>query len=98
MVNRWSVLLLILGVMVGYLISGTSVRAQGNPLPFAIGDTVTLRFGSPWTAEYNNFVVCTVSDLRGMFVKCGPPDDARPQQQVESWHNLQSVAMVHKSQ
>ena len=45
MVNRWSVVLLIVGVMAGYAISGTTLRAQDNLLPFAIGDTVTLRFG-----------------------------------------------------
>ena len=96
MVNRWSVVLLILGVMAGYLISGTTVRAQVDPLPFAIGDTVTLRFGAPWSAEYNNFVSCTVSEVRGVFVKCAPHPSERPDS-PEKWYNLQqSVAMIEK--
>ena len=52
MVNRWSVVLLIVGAMAGYLISGTTVRAQDDPLPFANGDKVTLQFGAPWSAAY----------------------------------------------
>src|SRR5688572_9943739 len=98
MVNRWSVALLIAGVLAGYAISGTTVRAQDSPLPFAIGDHVTLRFGAPWSAEYKNFVIfCNVNDIRGMYVKCAPPASARPQQ-AEEWHNMQSVVVVEKRQ
>jgi hypothetical protein len=98
MVNRWSVVLVIFGALAGYLSSGTTVRAQDDPLPFAIGDTVTFRFGAPWTAAHNNFIVCTVGEVRGVYVKCAPHPNARlglP----EKWYNLQqSVAVVEKSQ
>ena len=98
MVNRWSVILLIVGVMAGYAIAGTTLRAQDNLLPFAIGDTVTLRFGAPWSAEFKSFVVvCDVNDIRGIYVKCASPASARPQR-AEAWHNMQLVAMVEKQQ
>jgi hypothetical protein len=98
MVNRCSVAFLILGVMAGYLITGTTVRAQIDPLPFAVGDTVTLRFGAPWSTEYNNFISCTVSDIRGLFVKCAPPLPSERSGRPEQWYNLQqSVAMIEKA-
>ena len=96
--NRWSVVVLLVGVIGGYLISGTTVRAQDEMLPFAIGDTVTLRFGAPWSDTHAHFVVCTVSDVRGAYVKCAPSPNARPGR-PEQWYNLQqSVAMIEKSQ
>ena len=98
MVTRWSVLLLILGVVAGYLSSGTTVRAQDDPLPFVLGDTVTLVFGEPWRDPYKNFVVCTVSEIRGVFVKCARDASERPGR-PDQWYNLQhSVAMVEKPQ
>lgn len=95
MMNRWSVLLLILGVIAGYLISGTSVRAQNDPLPFAVGDTVTLRYGIG-PSSTPDWVECSVMDIRGTYVKCAPP--ARGPQNVEHWHSLQSVVWVQKHQ
>jgi hypothetical protein len=97
MVNRWSGVLLIVGALAGYAISGTTLRAQDGSLPFAIGDTVTLRFGAPWSAEWTHFVVCEVNDIRGTYVKCAAPASARPRR-PEAWHNMQSVAMVEKQQ
>jgi hypothetical protein len=98
MSNQWSVVALILGVLAGYLISGTTARAQDNLLPFVVGDTVTLVFGEPWREPYKNFVVCTVSEVRGVFVKCASEPSARPGR-PEEWYNLQqSVAVVEKAQ
>ncbi len=98
MVNRWSVVLLVLGVMAGYLISGTTVRAQADPLPFVVGDTVTLIFGEPWREAYKSFIVCNVSEVRGVFVKCARDANERAGR-PDQWYNLQkSVAMVEKPQ
>ena len=101
MVNRWSVVLLLLGVIAGYLISGTTVRAQADssyPLPFVVGDSVTLVFGEPWNEAYKSFVVCTVSEVRGVFVRCARDANERPGR-PNQWYNLQkSVAMVEKPQ
>ncbi len=46
MVNRWSVVLLLVGVIAGYVISGTSVKAKTDPLPLAVGETVILRYST----------------------------------------------------
>jgi hypothetical protein len=92
MLNRWSLLLLMLGVITGYLISGTSLRAQVDPLPFAVGNFVTLHYGEH---PGSNFVECSVMEIRGTFVKCAPA--AGPLgERVEAWRSLQSVAMVKK--
>lgn len=95
MMNRWSVLFLILGVIGGYLIAGTSVRAQNDPLPFAAGDRVTLQYAIGYGSGGDD-VECSVMEIRGIYVKCAPP--ARAAQNVEHWHSLQSVVWVQKHQ
>jgi hypothetical protein len=100
MVNRWSVALLIVGVIAGYVISGTSVTAQTDPLPFAVGETIILRYSAgPYASEGYSFVECSVMEIRGVYVKCAPPAQRRPgTQAVELWRNLQSVVIVQKDQ
>jgi hypothetical protein len=44
MLNRWPAVLLIVGVIAGYVISGTSVKAQNDPLPVSVGEAVILRY------------------------------------------------------
>jgi hypothetical protein len=95
MLNRWSLLLLMLGVITGYLISGTSVRAQNDPLPFAVGDRVTLRYRIG-PSSGGDQVECSVMDIRGIYVKCAPP--ARAAQNIEHWHSLEPVLWVQKHQ
>jgi hypothetical protein len=93
MVNRWSVALLLIGVIAGYVVSGTSVRAQGEPLPFAVGDPISLHYGEP---PASNFVECSVAEIRGVYVRCSAPARVSLSQNVEVWHSLQSVSMVKK--
>jgi hypothetical protein len=97
MVNRWSLVLLVLGVVAGYLTFGTPVRAQNQPLPFAIGDRVTFRFAGPFTENWHNSVDCTVSDIRGVYVRCAPAPNERLDR-PEQWYNQQSVVVVEKAQ
>jgi hypothetical protein len=42
MVNRWSLALLIVGVIAGYVISGVPVKAQTDSLPLAVGGQPSL--------------------------------------------------------
>ena len=64
MVNRWSLVLLIVGAIAGYAISGTSVKAQADPLPLAVGETVTLRYSpAAHPSESHGWVECTVMEV-----------------------------------
>ena len=98
MLKRWSGVLVVLGLIVGYSVAGTSVNAQNEPLPFGVGDTVSLRFGAPWSAEYNNFTTCAVAEIRGSYVRCEAPPAPAGRQTRVMWHNLQSVAVVETYQ
>ena len=74
MVNRWSLVLLIVGVIAGYVISGTSVKAQADPLPLAVGETVTLRYSTgAHPSESHGWVECSVMEIRGGYVRCATP-------------------------
>lgn len=96
MLTRCLLALVILGVGVGYVSLGSPVNAQNSPLPFTIGETVTLRFGSGSLLHgVGEMYECSVADIRGTFVRCA----ARPRASVapeppELWFNLQSVASV----
>jgi hypothetical protein len=100
MLNRWSlVVVLIVGVIAGYALTDTSVKAQGDPLPFAIGETVLLRYPPTHATEASPWVECSVVEIRGVFVKCAPPANRRiGTPEIVLWRNLQSVAIVQKDQ
>ena len=42
MLNRWSVLVLVVGALAGYNVAGSSAQAQSESLPFAVGDSLSL--------------------------------------------------------
>jgi hypothetical protein len=90
MVTRWSIVLLILGVVAGYLIAGSAVRADDESLPFATGDRVTLLYAIQNTG--NNSVDCSVMGVRGIYIRCAPP--AQGPKNAEHWHSLQSIVIV----
>ena len=71
MLTRWTLLTLILGALAGYALTGTSAEAQGESLPFAIGDTVTLWFGKDAAPpSLGSGVRCVVDGIRGAYVRC----------------------------
>lgn len=72
MINRWSLVAVLLGVLAGYSLSGRSVQAQTDALPFAVGDTVTLWYGTESAAPaFGTSVECVVAEFRGGYVRCG---------------------------
>ncbi len=97
MMNRLSIAFLIVGAVAGYFIAGTSVKAQADPLPFAIGETVILRYSTgAHPSESHPWVECAVMEIRGGYVRCAPPAVRPGRPAVELWRSLQSVAMIQK--
>ena len=96
--NRYSVAVLTLAaVLLGYFASNTSVKAQDTTLPFATGDTITLRFGSgSLVAGVGETMACTVADIRGTYVRCATAPRRSNVAPVppEVWLNMQSVTSV----
>ena len=96
--NRYAVAVLTLAaVLLGYLASNTSVKAQDTAPPFVTGDRLTFRFGNG--SQVNNVgetQVCSVADIRGMFVRCATAPRRSNVAPVpdELWLNLQAVTSV----
>jgi hypothetical protein len=98
MLNRWSLVVLVAGVLAGYTFAGPSVQAQGELLPFAVGETVTLWYGKDaGTPNYGSSVQCAVADLRGAYVKCGRPNRiGGTDDRTERWFTLKYVVLITK--
>lgn len=100
MSSRWSVLALLVGAVAGYGVTGTSVRAQSDPLPLTVGDTVTLRNVNA-DLQVEGSVECTVTEIRGIYVKCAPPTRLGSQfgsRPVEKWRSLRFAVEILKHQ
>ncbi len=91
-------LAVVVGVMAAYALTNNSVRAQTDPLPFGVGDTVTLRNVAASTpGEW--LVDCDVKEIRGIYVKCAPPErigGSFGARRVETWHSLKFVVEIQK--
>ena len=95
--NRWSFLILIVGVLAGYGINSPSARAQGEPLPFSVGDTVTLWYGHDASqSSIGSSVQCTVGEIRGDYVRCTPGNRIGATDRPERWVTLKYVVQVTK--
>ena len=88
--------LLVLAAVAGYALGTPPVRAQPQPLPFAIGDTVTISLQGGTTR-------CRIEEIRGTFARCadpsGPPVGGygvRQPADQSSWVNLAVVEWVTK--
>jgi hypothetical protein len=89
MLNRWSVLVLALGVVIGYSFSGRPVNAQSSQLPFSTGNRITLVY------ENDSRALCIVGEIRGRYIKCTPRDTFATQD-TETWRTLDAVVQVLK--
>ena len=96
MVNRWSVAVFVVGILAGYALSAPAATAQSPALPFAIGDTVTLRFEK--SAYDESQVTCRVGLVRGDYVRCDPRESEFITEPRETWWSLKSVVQVAKTQ
>lgn len=98
--NRWSLaLILVFAVLVGSAVPGPPAGAQTQPLPFAVGETVTLYYGEQSSQpSFGTSVECVVAELRGEFVRCAAPR-ARiggSADRVERWLTLKYVVQITK--
>src|SRR5688500_875911 len=98
LLNRWSFLALVVGVLAGYSFTGSSDQAQAEPLPFAVGETVTLSFGKDATPpSVGTYVECTVAEIRGVFVRCGRRSRIGESiDRSERWFTMKYVVLVTK--
>jgi len=101
MLNRTAVVVcLVCAVLVGYLLSGPSVRAQnvatGAPVSIFGGDDVTLQLqrGS-FQSEGVSSIRCRVTAIEGTWIKCGSAD-AFGVDRTQKWVNLSYVIQVMK--
>jgi hypothetical protein len=97
--NRWSLLVLGVGALTGYAVGGPSLRAQDAPLPFTVGETVTLWYSQDASIpSFGQSVQCTVAEIRGTYVKCGPRSRiGGGTDRSERWLTLKYVVQITKS-
>lgn len=100
MLNRWSFLVLLSGVLVGYAFAGSSARAQTELHPFAVGDAVTLWYAKDAAPpELGNSVQCAVEEIRGPYVKCGRRSRVGSDSDApDRWLTLKYVVQINKRQ
>ena len=79
--------MLVVGLLAGYAVTGSSAQPQNESLPFAVGETVTFTFGEH-AIPASNVVECPVTEIRGDFVKCGPRSRAAGRDRLERWITL----------
>jgi hypothetical protein len=96
MLNRWSALMLVVGVAVGYAVAAPPAGAQSPGLPIAPGDRVTFKFESDAASEAIRTVACTVGVIQGDWVRCDSTDPFRPAQS-ENWYSVRSLLQIRKN-
>ena len=99
MLNRWSLVFLVLGVLVGYAMAGAPVGAQTEALPFGVGESVTLWYAKDAAPpELGNSVHCAVEEIRGGYVKCGRRSRISGGEAPDRWLTLKYVVQINKTQ
>jgi hypothetical protein len=100
MLNRWSVLLLVIGCIAGFLGAGPAVVAQeGSGLPFVVGDTVTLGFDQDASQpSFGREITCTITEIRGVYVKCGRQSRIARGAEPERWLSMRYVVEITRKE
>lgn len=95
--NRWSLLLIMAGALAGYALAAPSLRAQDAPLPFTVGETVTLWYRQDASIpSFGTSVPCTVAEIRGSYVRCGARTRIGSGDRTERWLTMKYVVQVTK--
>ena len=77
-------ILVVAAAVVGYASGSHPVVAQGDPLPYAVGDTVVFTLPDGGTPPD-----CRVEEIRGIFVRCGAVSRG-----ASSWTNVSAMTYV----
>jgi hypothetical protein len=89
--NRWLVLCLFLGALVGYALARSPLQAQAAPLPFTVGDEVTLTYLNERSHS------CVVGEVRGIYLRCDSRETRTSigtARRSETWNSLESVVSI----
>ena len=88
--HPWSIpVLLALAALAGYTLTTKPVRAQGEPFPFQVGDTITFSFQGGGATR-----PCRIEEMKGAFARCGNTDRQGPtvgRKYLEEWVNVAVV-------
>jgi hypothetical protein len=95
MVNKWSALMLVAGSAIGYLVAAPAAGAQGEIVPFNVGDRVVLRIDASAETPVERSFTCTVGALHANWVRCDTVDPFRSQRS-ENWINVRSLVQIRK--
>lgn len=93
MLNRWSVVFLLAGSLVGYALAARPVSAQAEPQPFAVGDQITV------TYENERSYTCVVGEFHGGYLRCDPyrvTTSIGRGSRTERWVSLERIMSIEK--
>jgi hypothetical protein len=99
MLNRFAPLLLIVGLVAGYAISGPPVKAQDTArrLPAGInqGDTVSLTFAHGTMSSGGYTLTCTIVGLSDSWIRCAAPENFGSSRE-QPWYDVSRVVKITK--
>jgi hypothetical protein len=98
MPNRWAIVMVVAGVLIGYSIRDKKVDAQERvPFPFVVGDTVTLGFAQHAAQPaFGSSIECPIAEIRGEYVRCGSRTLTGGLNPSERWISMEYVVQVIK--
>jgi hypothetical protein len=92
-----SLLVVVIGALAGYALASPSLKAQDDPLPFAVGETVTFYFAQHASVpSFGSSIQCAVAEIRGRYVRCGPRTRIAGSDRTERWITLNYVVQITK--
>jgi len=93
MLNRWAGLTLaVMGLIAGYHFAKPGALAQTDPMPFSIGDRVTLRYEVSAEDRFQD-VSCVVGAFQGDWVRCESTDRFKTPN-TETWRSLKQIVQI----
>ena len=94
MLNRWSALTLVVGLVAGYSFGTPAARAQAGAVPIDVGDRVSLRYEAIADNRTQEFM-CVIGAFQGDWIRCDSTDAFR-KPKSETWRSLKQVIEVTK--
>ncbi len=96
MLNRCAALIMVAAeLMAGYHVAKPAALAQTDPMPFGIGDRVTLRYEVSAEDRFQD-VSCVVGAFQGNWVRCESTDRFKTPS-TETWRSLRQVVQITRN-